>query len=111
MRSVFDKPSVFAASASIAARCGSPGANFFEFGEVDIDAGDVRIERKRLQIGVLRLLQSAEFFERVAHIVVGVGEVGLERQRAPIMRERGVKFAALEGDASHQVDGVVVVRH
>ena len=66
--------------------------------------------RSASQIGVLRLLQLAELLEHVAHVVVGVGEVGLERQRAPIMGKRGVEIAALEGDAAHQVDGVVVVR-
>ena len=59
---------------------------------------------------MLRLLQLAEFLEHVAHVVVGVGEVRLERERAAVMRERSVKLAALEGDAAHQVDGVVVVR-
>ena len=58
----------------------------------------------------MRLLQTAELLERVAHVVVGVGEVGLEGKRAAVMGDRRVRIAALEGDAAHQVDGVVVVR-
>ena len=85
------------------------GREFLGVREIDIDAGDVRIEPDRLQIGVLRLLQLAELFEHVAHIVVGVGEIGLERERAPVMRERGGKVAALEGDAARQIDGVMIV--
>ncbi len=59
----------------------------------------------------MRLVQLAELLQHIAHIVIGVGEIGLERERAPIMRERRVQVAALEGDAAHQIDGVVIVRH
>ena len=110
MRSVFDKPSVFAASASMAARCGSPAREFFRIGQIDVDAGDIRIEPERFEIGLLRLVQLAEFFQHVAHVVVGVGEVGLERERAPVMLERRVQIAALEVDAAHHVGDIVIVR-
>ena len=64
------------------------GGEFLGVGEVDVDAGDVGIEPQRLQKGIVRLAQLAEFLERVAHVVVGVGEIGLERQRAPVVRQR-----------------------
>ena len=85
------------------------GREFLRIGEIDVDAGDVRIEAKRLQKGVVRLLQMAELFEHVAHIVVGVGEIGLEHKRAAVVGKRRFEIAALEGDAAHQVDSVVVV--
>ena len=83
--------------------------NFFEFGEVDVNAGDIRLKPQRFQIGRLRLIQLAQFLEHVAHVVVGVGEVRLERERLPIMRKRTVEVAALEGDAAHQINPVVIV--
>jgi hypothetical protein len=78
-------------------------------GEVDVDAGDVRIEADRLEKRLLRLVELAEFLEHVADVVVDVGEIGLQRQRPPIIGERGFEIAAFEGDAAHLVDGVVVV--
>ncbi len=85
------------------------GREFLGVREIDVDAGDIRIEPDRLQIGVVGFLQLAELFEHVAHIVVGVGKVGLERKRAPVGSERGGEIAALEGDAAHQIDGVMIV--
>ncbi len=52
----------------------------------------------------------AELLQHVAHVVVGVGEIGLEHKRAAVVGERGFEVAALEGDAAHQIDGVVIVR-
>ena len=67
------------------------------------------IELQRIDVRLPRLVQLAEFFQHVAHIVVGVGKVGLERERSTIMLERRFQIAALEVDAAHHVDDIVVV--
>jgi hypothetical protein len=82
---------------------------FFGIGKVDINAGNIRIEADGLQIGLLRLLQLAELFEHVAHIVVGIGKVGLERKRAAVKRARRAKVAAFERNPACQIHRIVIV--
>lgn len=54
---------------------------FLEIGEVDIRSGNFRIKPDGLQIALFRLLQLAEALEHVAHFVIGIRKIRLERER------------------------------
>ena len=58
--------------------------------KIDIRDREIRIESDSFAISVQGLRQSAERLQRVADIVVDLGKIGFQRQRAAIMRQRGV---------------------
>jgi hypothetical protein len=77
--------------------------------EVQQHADGLRIGLQRFEIGRLRFVESAELLEQIPHIVVGLAQVRLERDRLLVARQRRLGLAELRQHLAHHVERLGVI--